>query len=63
VHAIQIEIPMPTFVLTHFFPFSLLIFHRINKKGSQKDEEQKKNGNYFFYDDGDDDDDIDDDDL
>ena len=35
-------------------------FHRINKRGSQKDQEQKKSGNYFFYDDGADDDDDDD---
>lgn len=24
------------------------VFHRINKKGSQKDAEQKRSGNYFF---------------
>lgn len=50
-----------------FLLFVLLLYFRINKKGSQKDAEQKKNGNYFFYDDGAGDDgndsDIDDGDL
>lgn len=31
----------------------LVIFSRINKRGSQKDMEQKKAGNYFFYDEDD----------
>jgi hypothetical protein len=35
--------------------FPTLTFHRINKRGSQKDEQQKKSGNYFFYDDPEDD--------
>jgi len=38
-------------------------FHRINKRGSQKDEEQKKSGNYFFYDDPEDDTEVDEDDI
>jgi hypothetical protein len=40
--------------------FLTFVYHRINKRGSQKDAEQKKSGNYFFYED---ENDVDDDDL